>query len=75
MLDSQVCPSSTAKQTYSPKTVTEVFYLILNCYYLVVVLTPTLSSLNQGKQAVCKVLRIIDREPAIKTDNEGGLVL
>ena len=49
MLESSVCPTSASGQEYTPKMVMEVFFLLLNCYYLVVVVTPTISSLDQGR--------------------------
>lgn len=48
-------------------TVSIIFYVLLNCYYLVVLISPTANGLSQGKNAANKVFAVIDRQPTIRS--------
>ena len=69
-----ICPESASHQNYDPKTVSIVFYVLLNCYYLVVLISPTANGISQGKNAGAKIWAIIDRKPKIAS-NEGSVRL
>lgn len=62
-----ICQESVSKQTYEPMTVSIIFYVLLNCYYLVVLISPTANGLSQGKNAAAKVFSVIDRQPRISS--------
>lgn len=46
-------------------TVSIIFFVLLSCYYLVVLISPTTNGLSLGKNAAAKVFAIIDRQPRI----------
>ena len=71
---SSVCPSSASHQKYTPRMVCEVYYLVMNCYYLVVVLCPTMAALKAGVQSAQKVFGVIDRDPLIKKQEKGLII-
>ena len=45
---SSVCPKSVSRQDYTARMVCKVYYLVMNCYYMIVVLSPTVAALKAG---------------------------
>lgn len=65
LVQGSVCPKSASRQDYKPATVSIVFYVLLSCYYLVVMISPTANGLSHGKTSAGKIYTIIDRVPKI----------
>lgn len=40
LVSATICPQSFSKQVYEPVTVSIIFYILLNCCYLVVLISP-----------------------------------
>lgn len=67
VVNGSICPESVSKQVYEPMTVSIIFYVLINCYYLIVLVSPTANGLSQGKNAAAKIFSIIDRKPRISS--------
>ena len=72
MMESSICPAHASRQEYEPVTVSIIFYVLINCYYLVILLSPTANGISQGKSAAAKIFHIIDRKPTISSNDDSA---
>ena len=62
-----VCPHSASKQEYTPTSVITIFLVLVNCSYMIVLISPTVNGISQAKSAATKIYSIIDRQPKISS--------